>query len=408
MNEQVDFAEVPLTSLLPQEAVLRVVHEAADAQASDLFFFSDEEGLTIAMRRMGQVEKIATVGKEQGRQIISHVKAVAGLDIMERRRPSEGRWIIEHHGGKLDLRINIIPTLYGEDLTARILDRGQGLRKLDSLGMAISDRMKLESLLANPSGLILVTGPTGTGKTTTLYACLQHLSTGERKINTLEDPIEYALPSIRQSQVNTKLGVDFAELLRNILRQAPDVIMIGEVRDEATANTAVRAANSGHLVLATLHAPIAAGALQSMRALGTNPYFLSSCLLGVIAQRLLRKLCMKCRTAYDISDSPETFAEIESLLQPGEGRTLYGPGSCEDCRGQGYNGRVGVFEIMAMNRRLRQLLQGSVSMEELQQAAIDHGMIEFRRAAMLKVAQGVTSTEEVLSELSAEYLGLEG
>lgn len=405
--ETIEFTPLPLNDLTPQEAVTRVVNDAAEAQASDLFFLSEEGSITIAVRRMGSIEKLAVVSKDQGRHLISYIKATAGLDIAERRRPLEGRWIIDRDAGRLDLRINVIPTLFGEDVTARILDRKIGLRTLESLGLSSSDQVKLTSLLASPSGLILVTGPTGTGKTTTLYACLQHLNTGTRKINTLEDPVEYALPGIRQSQVNMKLGVDFAELLRNILRQAPDVIMIGEVRDEETASTAVRAANSGHLVLATLHAPVAAGAIQSMRALGTNPYFLSSCLLGVVAQRLLRKLCPNCRTAYDISESPETFAEIESLLEPGLGKYIYGPSGCEQCRRQGYKGRVGVFEIMSMNRKLRQLLLAAVPAEELQTAAIESGMVEFRRAAMLKVAQGITSTEEVLQELPAEYLGLE-
>lgn len=406
-DEPVQFQPVSLADLSPQQAVLRVVQEAAESQASDIFFLSEEGSLIIAARRMGQMETLATVTKDQGRHLISYVKATAGLDIAERRRPVEGRWIVDRTEGRLDLRINVIPTLFGEDLTARILDRKVGLRTLESLGLSDSNHQKLTSLLASPSGLILVTGPTGTGKTTTLYACLQYLNSGTKKINTLEDPVEYAIPGIRQSQVNTRLGVDFAELLRNILRQAPDVIMIGEVRDEETASTAVRAANSGHLVLATLHAPVAAGAVQSMRALGTNPYFLSSCLLGVIAQRLLRRLCTNCRTAYDISESPETFAEIESLLEPGLGKFIYGPGGCEQCRRQGYRGRVGVFEIMTMNRKLRQMLLSAVPAEELQTAAIASGMIEFRRAAMLKVAQGVTSTEEVLQELPAEYLGLD-
>lgn len=406
-DEPVVFQPISLADLTPQEAVLRVVQEAAESQASDIFFLSEEGSLVIAARRMGIMETLATVSKDQGRHLINYVKATAGLDIAERRRPLEGRWIVDRTDGRLDLRINIIPTLFGEDLTARILDRKVGLRTLESLGLSGTEQQKLTSLLASPSGLILVTGPTGTGKTTTLYACLQYLNNGARKLNTLEDPVEYAIPGIRQSQVNTRLGVDFAELLRNILRQAPDVIMIGEVRDEETAHTAVRAANSGHLVLATLHAPVAAGAVQSMRALGTNPYFLSSCLLGVIAQRLLRRLCTNCRTAYDISESPETFAEIESLLEPGLGKFIYGPGGCEQCRRQGYRGRVGVFEIMTMTRKLRQLLLSAVPAEELQTAAIANGMIEFRRAAMLKVAQGITSTEEVLQELPAEYLGLE-
>jgi len=207
--------------------------------------------------------------------------------------------------------------------------------------------------------------------------------------------------------VNSKIGVDFPDLLKNILRQAPDVIMIGEIRDEETAATSVRAANSGHLVLATLHAPVAAGAIQSLRALGANPYFLSSCLLGVIAQRLVRTLCPSCRVAYDISEAPETFADIKSIMEPGLGGFIYGAGGCDQCRRQGYSGRVGVFELMTFSRTLRQMIFAECDAQQIQQEAIRNGMVEFRRSAMLKVAQGITTTEEVLRELPAEYLGLD-
>ncbi len=406
-TEAIDFKTLQLAELEPSQAVSQLIEQAAELQASDIFFLSDENGLRVAMRRMGRLETLADVSREQGRHLISYVKAQAGIDIAERRRPQEGRWIVDRAGGRIDLRINIIPTLHGEDLAARILDRKQGLRSLDSLGMTRADLQKLTGLLASPSGLLLVTGPTGTGKTTTLYACLQHLNNGTRKINTLEDPVEYQLAGIRQSQITPKLAVDFPEMLRNVLRQAPDVIMIGEIRDEETAATAVRAANSGHLVLATLHAPVAAGAVQSMRALNSNPYFLASCLLGIVAQRLVRKLCQNCRTAYDISESPDTFAEVQGMLEPGLGTFIYGPSGCDQCRNQGYKGQVGVFELMSFGRDLRQLVLHGNATEDLQKQAIAGGMIEFRRAAMLKIAQGLTSTEEVLRELPAEYLGLE-
>ncbi len=406
--EVIDFQAASLGDLEPSQAVRLLVEGAVELQASDIFFLSDEDGLRVAIRRTGHLGTMAELSREQGRYLISYLKAQAGIDIAERRRPQEGRWIFETEvGNRIDLRINIIPTLHGEDLAARILDRKQGLRTLESLGLTKGDHQKLTSLLASPSGLILVTGPTGTGKTTTLYACLQHLNNGTRKINTLEDPVEYQLAGIRQSQVTPKLAVDFPEMLRNVLRQAPDVIMIGEIRDEETAATAVRAANSGHLVLATLHAPVAAGAMQSLRALNSHPFFLASCLLGIVAQRLVRKLCPNCRTAYDISESPDTFAEVQGLLEPGLGTFIYGPSGCDQCRNQGYKGQIGVFELMSFNRDLRQMVLAGRPTEDLQKQAIAGGMIEFRRAAMLKIAQGLTSTEEVLRELPAEYLGLE-
>ncbi len=383
-----------------------VLERAVRMQASDLFLLSEEDGVRIAVRRMGIVETLQTLSRELGRSAISHIKAEAGIDIGDRRRPHEGR-LLQSVGDRLvDLRVNIIPTLYGEDVAARLLDRKFGLRSLDQIGLNRNELMRLQSAISSPSGLVLVTGPTGTGKTTTLYACVQYLNSGARKINTLEDPIEYAVPGVRQSQVSSRIGVDFAELLRNILRQSADVIMIGEIRDEETAKTAVRAANSGTLVLATVHATVAAHAVQSLSALGVNPYFLSNSLLAVVAQRLVRTLCHECRVGYDISESPGTFADIQSIMEPGLGSYIYGPGGCENCFHQGYNGRTGLFELMVINRRLKQLIAQGVPADDLQQAAVECGMVEFSRAAMLKVAQGVTSTEEIMGELPAEHLGI--
>jgi len=401
------FKVTDLINMEAGEAVNALLLRAADLLASDLFLLTDERFVTIAVRRLGTVEKLAVVSVDHGRQMIGHIKASSGMDITERRRPTDGRWIQEVGDGKLDLRINCTPTLYGEDMTLRIWNHAAGLFVLEEIGMARSDYNKLLFMLGHPSGLILVTGPTGTGKTTTLYACLQSLNDGSRKINTLEDPIEYALDGVRQSQINPKLGLDFSELLRSVLRQAPDVIMIGEIRDEDTAATAVRAANSGHLVLATLHAPTASGAVHSMLALGAHPYFLSGCLLGVVAQRLVRTLCDKCRLEYDISESPGTFEEIEPLLEPGQGKAIYGPGGCDQCFQLGYSGRSGLFEIMPVNQEIRRLVGKSSTSHEIELAAIKSGMVIFRRGALLKVAQGITSTEEILRDVPAEQLGLE-
>jgi type II secretory ATPase GspE/PulE/Tfp pilus assembly ATPase PilB-like protein len=375
----------------PIDAFRTISGYAAAAQASDLFFLSEEAALSL----------------DAGRNILNAIKAEAGIELGDRRRPREGRWLERVGDHDLDLRINIIPTLHGEDVAARLHDRKFGLRRLDQLGMIRSELNKVEAMLNSPAGLILVTGAVGTGKTTTLYACLQHINNGDHKINTLEDPVEYSLPGLRQSQVNSRIGLDFHDLLRNVLRQSADVIMIGEIRDEETANTAVRAANSGTLVLSTLHAPVAASAVQSMAALGVNRYFLSNGLMAVIAQRLVRTLCSKCRVPFDISESKETFADIQPLLEPGLGGYIFGPGACDECRRQGYNGRTGLFEVMEFNRPLRELVASGCSAQELQRAAINHGMIEFRRAAMVRVAQGITTTEEVLRELPADQLGLD-
>lgn len=407
MSNDGRFSGEYLANMTPGDALAAVITRAADLHVSDLFFLAEEAGIRVAFRRMGSMETVAALPYETGRSVITLLKAEAGIDLGDRRRPHEGRRIQTIGDRVIDLRINIIPTLHGEDVTARLLDRKFGLRSLEQIGLTRIEMNKMHAMLNNPSGLVLVTGPTGTGKTTTLYGCLQYLNDGTRKINTLEDPVEYAVNGLRQSQTNSKIGLDFPELLRNILRQAPDVIMIGEVRDEETASTAVRAANSGTLVLSTLHSPVAAAAVQSMAALGVNRYFLSNCLLGVVAQRLARTLCPKCRVAYDISESPETFADIQPFLEPGFGTFIFGPGSCDACMNQGYAGRTAIVELMVFNRALRQLVAKGCTSEELQAFAIQNGMLEFRRSAMVKVAMGVTSTEEVLRELPTEQLGLD-
>ena len=401
------FRVTDLVKMEAEQAVAALLSRAVELSASDLFLLSDERYVTVSVRRLGTVEKLAVVSTEHGRQMMAHVKALANMDISERRRPADGRWIHEVDGRKIDLRINTTPTLHGEDMAMRVWDHSAGLFGIEELGMSRPDLNKLLFMLNNPSGLILVTGPTGTGKTTTLYACMQFLNDGARKINTLEDPVEYALDGVRQSQVHTKIGLDFPELLRNVLRQAPDVVMIGEIRDEETAATAVRAANSGHLVLATLHAATAGAAVNSMLALRSPSYFLSGCLLGVVAQRLLRTLCPNCRQQYDISSSPQTFQEIEPLLGPDEGQAIYGPGSCEACYHVGYMGRTGLFEIMTVNQEIRRLIEETATSQIIEQAAVRAGMLTFRRGALLKVAQGVTSTEEILRDVPADQLGLE-
>ena len=309
-----------IQSMPPELVFQALIEQAVRVAASDLFVLADEDSVKLCLRWLGAMHTLAHVSREQGRHILNVIKAEAGIDIAERRRPLGGRLLYERGETRLDLRINTIPTLFGEDLAIRVLDRKIGLLSIDQLGMTRTEQARLRALLKSPSGLLLVAGPTGTGKTTTLYACIQHLNNGERKINTLEDPVEYSVKGVRQSQVQPMLGVDFPELLRSVLRQSPDIIMIGEIRDQETAMTAVRAANSGHLVLATLHAPVAAHAVQNMLNLGAHPYFLANCLLGVVAQRLVRVLNPATRVAYDISESPATFADVQGLLSAGEGQ----------------------------------------------------------------------------------------
>jgi type II secretory ATPase GspE/PulE/Tfp pilus assembly ATPase PilB-like protein len=394
---------------VPEAIVQELIEYAARLGVSDLFFVTNENHVAVLVRHLGVLRPITQLHPDTGKRCMAHIKAGAGLDIAEKRRPLDGRWIMERDGQPtLDLRIGTLPTLYGEDFTLRLLDRSTRLVQLDNLGLHRRDFNQMLSMLNSSSGLILVTGPTGSGKTTTLYACLHQLNNGQRKLNTIEDPVEYAVEGIRQSQVNTRIDVGFAELLRSVLRQAPDVIMIGEIRDPETAETAVRAANSGHLVLATLHAPIAAAAVPAMLNLGVHPHFLASSLLGVISQRLVRTLCQHCKTSFDIADAPETFDEIRSYLAPGEGEKLYGPSSgCAKCNHLGFAGRSGVFEVMVMTPALRRLIVERVPTQTLRAKAIEEGLVEFRKSALLKVAQGQTSIEELFRAIPTEYLSID-
>jgi type II secretory ATPase GspE/PulE/Tfp pilus assembly ATPase PilB-like protein len=394
-----------LAEMSAESAVDMVLNYAVHANCSDVFFFTESATITLCVRRHGQMRTLGAISPDLGRHMIGNIKAAAGMDIAEARRPRDGRWL--HRAGTqyLDVRISTIPTVHGIDMTLRIWDRTEGIKSLKDLGFSRGDEQALVSLLSRPSGLMLITGPTGTGKTTTMYACVKHLADGTRKINTLEDPVEIIVPGVRQSQVAEKIDVGFPMLLKNILRQAPDVIMVGEIRDSETATTAVRAANSGHLVLASLHAPVAAGAVHSMLAFGTNPYFFASGLLAIVAQRLVRTLCKNCRVQYDISEAPQTFKEIEELLEPGEGSVIFGPGHCDQCHGTGYDGRTGLFEIMSMTRGIRDRIAEGATRADIEDVARAAGMIEFRRAGLLKVAQGITSTEDLLRDIPAEFLG---
>jgi len=399
-----------VAGLLPESAFAALVDHAVKMPASDLFFSCNDNHVAVSVRHLGIIQLLTVLTPEQGRRCTSYIKVMAGMDLAEQRRPLDGRWVKGDDGdgtGRVDLRVSTIPTLHGEDVAIRLLNCSSQVMMVEQLGMNRKELNELLAMLNIPSGLLLVSGPTGSGKTTTLYACLKYLNNGQRKINTIEDPIEYAIAGVRQSQINPKADVGFPELLRSVLRQAPDVILIGEIRDPITAETAVRAANSGHLVLASLHAPSAAGAIQSMLSLDVHPHFLSSSLQGVIAQRLVRTLCPKCKVPFELSETPHTFDEVRPWLEPGEGQNLYGARGCADCYQTGYSNRTGIFEVLRMSRELRRLVAEERPAREFRQKAVQEGLLELRRAALLKVARGETNAEEILRTIPSEDLGLE-
>jgi type II secretory ATPase GspE/PulE/Tfp pilus assembly ATPase PilB-like protein len=387
-----------------EASIAKLLNRAIAMPASDLFFISNEQHMAIQVRHWGIVRPLAIVSPEQGKRIISQIKARASMDLTSTRRPLDGRWIYtadEDH--IVDLRINSIPTVYGEDLAIRLSSRNSQRFDLEYLGLSPEQLQQLQSMLLSPGGLLLFTGPTGSGKTATLYACLSALNDTQRKINTIEDPIEFVVDGIRQSQVNLQIDLGFSELLRGVLRQSPDVIMIGEIRDAETAQIAVHAANSGHLVLASIHAGSSPSAIQSMRAFGVPAAFLASSLRGVLSQRLLRTLCPSCKISFDLPDD-QTFADIKPFLREGEGQKLHASRGCNECHGSGYAGRTGIFELMPVTPALRQLVSDGATTADIRDAALDQGMVEFRQSALLKVARGLTTTEEVFRVIPAESL----
>jgi general secretion pathway protein E len=403
-----DTAIIALTGDTIEAMTEQLLSHAARLNASDIFLCTNEQCVIAQIRHLGIVRPLAVIPSDQGRRIITLIKTRALMDLAERRRPQEGRWIFNHaqdsEDAVYDLRISSIPTAFGEDLALRLLNRTNKLFTLETLGMTPQQRTTLGSVLNSPGGLILFTGPTGSGKTATLYTCLQRLNNGKRKINTIEDPIEYAIDGVRQSQVNPMIGLGFSDLLRSVMRQAPDIIMIGEIRDPETAGIAIRAANSGHLVLATIHAVAAAGAIQTMRALDVHPHFLATALRCIVAQRLVRTLCTQCRTAFDLADAPHTFDEVRHLLSPNEGKVLWAARGCKVCLQTGYAARAGVFEIMTVSRAIRNLISEGRTVREIRAKAAEEKMLDFRQAALLKVAAGATSPEEVFRAIPTEHL----
>jgi len=399
-NLLLDVHELP-----PDQAVARFLEFAAQKKASDLLFATEEHGVKVSIRHLGIHRILTVLTADLGRHCLSHIKAAAAMNFVEHRKPQDGRWLYLGADSQfIDLRINILPTLYGEDINLRLLNRQSHFVEVEKLGMIESVLNQFKETIHSPSGLLLVTGPTGAGKTTTLYAALQHLSQGHRKINTVEDPIEYALPGMRQSQINPNVELDFPDLLKAVLRQAPDVIMIGEIRDPVTADTAVRAANSGHLVLATLHAPGAAAAIHSLETYGVLPHFLGTSLSCVLSQRLVRTLCPHCRVTGGENPWPHLFDDVAFLRIPEAPRSLYFPRGCPQCDQTGYVSRTGVFENLVVSNKLRHLIYENGSAGEIYRQALADGMISFRSAALLKIADGETSPDEVRRVFPVEFL----
>jgi len=385
-----------------QEAsVVRLVNEilveAVEARASDIHLESQADGIKVRYRIDGVLQTQPTP-PEINRfhaAIVARLKIMARLNIAEKRVPQDGRIKLRLSGREVDVRVSIIPMLYGEGIVMRILDKDKMQFSLRGIGMDDDVYQEFLRLIRLPHGIFLVTGPTGSGKTTTLYSALSEIKNEETKIITTEDPIEYHLDGINQIQVHTKVGLTFAASLRSILRHDPDVILVGEIRDLETAENAIQAALTGHLVFSTLHTNDAAGAFLRMVDMGVEPFLVCSTVEGVMAQRLVRTLCTECREAFvpPVEELPEDFPRDDLLRN---GRTIYRARGCRQCRGTGYRGRMGIFELFSANDEIRRRAGERAPTQVVKQAAIDAGMRTLRQDGWLKVRRGLTTIEEVL------------
>lgn len=374
--------------------VNQIVHEAVLARASDIHFEPAEDHVRVRYRVDGVLREATSLPKSSQAELLSRVKVMAELDITERRRPQDGRFSVRVEGKDLDLRVATLPTPVGEAITLRILDSEVAFHPLEDTGLPPEGLVAIKRMLAKPYGALFISGPTGSGKSTTLYALMHAANDPGRKVITVEDPIEYRMDNVTQLAVNSRIGLTFAAGLRTILRSDPDVVMVGEVRDPETAEIAVRAALTGHLVLSSIHTNDAPSALTRLTDMGVPPYITSSGLLGAVAQRLVRKLCPVCKqSAGELS--------IDRLLAAGfedaEIATLriYKAKGCPECSQTGYKGRIGVFEVMEFDDTLQTLFLHNAPTFELRQAAVARGMVTLRRDALDKVKAGITSLEEM-------------
>ncbi len=393
--EIIEQEEVIEEVIVDEAPVIRLVNslimKAINEDASDIHIEPFEFSVRVRNRVDGILREAMTLPRKMIYAVVSRIKIMGSMDIAERRVPQDGRIPLRIAGRELDLRISTMPTVFGEKVVIRLLDKGNIKNfTLEKIGFGLQNQDYFENFLKSPHGIILATGPTGSGKTTTLYTALNSINSIDRNIITVEDPVEYMVEGINQTQVNMKAGATFAKYLRSILRQDPDVIMIGEIRDLETAEIAVRAATTGHLVLSTMHTNDAPGAVTRLIDVGIEPFMVASSVIGVVAQRLVRKICANCRQKYKPNKAEMAFAGLK------EGDTVYHGAGCEQCNHTGYSGRIAVHEVLSVTPSLQNLILQKLSNDELRKAAIMEGMISLREDGLRKVFEGITTIKEVI------------
>jgi general secretion pathway protein E len=393
-----------LKDLASEAPVIRLVNQiiarAVETQASDIHIEPFEDWLRVRYRYDGVLSEVESPPVRLAAAVISRIKIMAKLDIAERRLPQDGRIKMAVRGHEIDFRVSTIPSLYGETVVLRVLDRSAVVFDYGKLGLPQGVVARLNEALELPNGIVLVTGPTGSGKTTTLYTGLLALNSAARKIVTVEDPIEYQLRGVNQIQVKPQIGLNFASLLRSILRQDPDVIMVGEIRDLETAEIAIQAALTGHLVLSTLHTNSAAGTITRLRDMGVEDYLLTAVLRGVLAQRLVRRLCTECR--YETERSPELIRRFDLERRCDGTPRLWHARGCAHCRNTGYRGRLAIAEFLRPNAALEQAVLGKADQAEIERVAVQAGMVTMFEAGLDAVLAGDTTLEELTRSIRAE------
>jgi type IV pilus assembly protein PilB len=379
--------------------IIRLVHtmleEALRARASDVHVEPMADRIRVRYRVDGICFEAKSLPKDIQGSVLSRLKIMARMDIAEKRKPQDGRIQVDLMGRPIDLRVSALPATHGESIVMRILDKEVALVNMEKLGFHPDDYERFKRILKKPNGIFLVTGPTGSGKTTTLYAALQELNKPNVKIITAENPIEYHLKGINQCEVRHGIGLDFARILRAMLRQAPNIILVGEIRDPETAEIAIQAALTGHLVFSTLHTNDATSALTRLIDIGVKPFLVSTAVLAVMAQRLTRMLCPNCKASWEIE--PVKVRALGMKPEQIEGRTIYKAVGCPECRHEGYRGRKGIFEMFEMDSRMRDLtFQGASQLELRSQARASCGMLTLREDGVRKILAGLTSVDEIL------------
>jgi len=377
-----------------------VIVQAVQEGASDIHIEPFEKEMRIRYRVDGILHERTSPPRAMHSAIISRIKIMSNLDIAERRRPQDGRFRIKLKGRDVDFRVSVLPTAYGEKVVLRILDKSASARKLDDLGFDEDARAKFQEAIRAPFGMILVTGPTGSGKTTTLYAALTEINKPEINIITVEDPIEYQIMGINQVQVNAEIDLTFATGLRSILRQDPNVVLVGEIRDQETADIAIKAALTGHLVFSTLHTNNAPSAITRLDDMGVEPFLISSSVIMVLAQRLVRRICEGCKKPVEIE--PRTLERCQYKPTPGKVANFCHGAGCHKCGGSGYKGRMSIIELFRMDDELRSLVVKRAPATEIKKLAIEHGMRTMRMNALTRASEGKTSLEEVLRETASD------